>query len=690
VGAAFGPGGALSASIPGYEARDGQRDMAAAVADVIDSGGTLLAEAGTGTGKTLAYLIPAILSGHRTLISTGTKNLQEQIFRKDIPALRDALGRPFSATVMKGRSNYLCLHRWEIYRQAVEDDTATQSRLIESGDRVLVPILDRWLRQTETGDRAELVDLPENVPLWKEVAADADTCLGKECGRYEECFVTLMRQRAAESDVVIVNHHLLCADAAVRQSRYGEVVPDSPTLIVDEAHQLEDVATQYFGHAFSAQRVEDLVRDGWRAFASGQGGEDGTAGTQTPQLHVIEALTAAGDRARAFFSALEATAGSRHVTGDARVRYTAEEMRDHAAAGAELASALDRLEWLLSQPTPSRDDEPGPKSEGPDAREELVESLARRAGQLSLDLRILLDADNPAFVYFIERRARGLVLRAAPVDVSRIVSEEVLGRFRTVVLTSATLAVDGSFAYARARLGLGAAAELRVPSEFDYHSQALLYLPRRVPHPSSPEFAEAVARESMAILKESRGRAFVLFTSYTNLRTVQRILEMSLPYPILVQGTAPRGRLVEAFKRTPNAVLLGTSSFWQGVDVVGEALSCVIIDKLPFASPSDPITSARIEALRESGGDPFGELQVPLAILTLLQGLGRLIRHRGDRGVLAILDPRLRTMGYGRRFLTSLPPAPVTYEIADVAAFFSPGRTGTKRLRRPPDGAVMQ
>jgi ATP-dependent DNA helicase DinG len=671
VDAAFAPGGALSTSVRGYEAREGQREMAAAVADAIDGGGTLLAEAGTGTGKTLAYLIPAILSGHRTLVSTGTKNLQEQILRKDIPALREALGRPFSATVMKGRSNYLCLHRWEVYREAVEGETGAQTRLIESGDRVLVPILDRWLRQTDTGDRAELVDLPENVPLWKDVAADADSCLGKECAHYEDCFVTRMRQRAAESDVVIVNHHLLCADAAVRQSRYGEVVPNCPTLVVDEAHQLEDVATQYFGHAFSHQRVEDLVRDGWRTCASVPSEEEGARGTHASELHVVEALTAAGERARTFFTGLEAAAGSRHVAGDARVRYTADDMGEHAESGVELAAALDRLEWLLSQ-SARREAVPAGHTDVPDAREEALESLARRAGQLSLDLRLLLGADDPGFVYFIERRPRGLVLRAAPVDVSRIVREEVLGRFRTVVLTSATLAVDGSFAYARSRLGLSDGAELRVPSEFDYRAQALLYLPRGVPHPSAPGFAEAVARESIAILKESRGRAFVLFTSYSNLRTVQRILEMSLPYPILVQGTAPRARLVDAFKQTPHAVLLGTSSFWQGVDVVGDALSCVIIDKLPFASPSDPITAARIEALRASGGDPFGELQVPLAILTLLQGLGRLIRHRGDRGVLAILDPRLRTMGYGRRFLTSLPPAPVTYEIADVAAFFGP------------------
>ena len=664
----FAAEGALSASLAGYEAREGQREMAAAVASIIDSGGTLVAEAGTGTGKTLAYLIPAVLSGHRTLVSTGTKNLQEQILRKDIPALQEALGRPFSATVMKGRSNYLCLHRWELYRAAVDGESVSQQRLIDSGDRVLVPILERWLHQTETGDRAELVDLPENLALWKEVAADAETCLGSDCPRYDDCYVTRMRQRAAESDVVIVNHHLLCADAAVRQSRYGEVVPACPTLVVDEAHQLEDVATHYFGHAFSALRVEELVRDGWRAFAAVQPEATAGSGARAPHLHVIDALTATGERARAFFAGLDTWGGVRHVAGDTRVRYRAEDMREFATAGAELASALDRLEWVLSQVPGAA--AAGRADEG-DALEEVVEALARRAGQLSGDLRLLLGAEEPGFVYFLERRPRGLVLRAAPIDVSRIVRDDILGRFRSVVLTSATLAVDGSFDYVRTRLGLTDVAELRVPSEFDYRAQALLYLPKRMPHPSSPEFAEAVARESAAILERSRGRAFVLFTSYANLRTVQRIFEMSLPYPILVQGTAPRGRLLDAFRNTPHAVLLGTSSFWQGVDVAGDALSCVVIDKLPFASPSDPITAARIDALAADGGDPFGELQVPLAILTLLQGLGRLIRHRGDRGVLAVLDPRLRTMGYGRRFLASLPPAPVTFDLGDVAAFFA-------------------
>ena len=664
VDAAFGERGALARVVDGYEPRPGQQRMAAAVAAVIEDGGTLLAEAGTGTGKTLAYLIPAILSRHRVLVSTGTKNLQEQIFFKDLPALRDALGVPFTATLMKGRSNYLCLHRWEVYRDGVEGNTSAGGRLIESGDRVLLPIVTDWLRETKTGDRAELRDLPDDLPLWKEIAADAETCLGSECPRYGDCYVTLMRQRAAESDVVIVNHHLLCADAAVRQGAYGEVIPSCPTLVVDEAHQLEDVATQYFGVSFSTYRVEDLVNDGHRLLAVARFGPDHAA-------DVARALARVSERSRIFFAGLSL---ARTPAAESRARYTPEAMAGHADDGLMLAGALEGLEASLALAARANRNDPNDASDptgsnGPDGAND-SSALMRRAGELRADLRVLLRADDPDFVYYIENRGRGLFLRASPIDVSRVVKDALFDRFRTVVLTSATLAVDGSFEYVKGRLGIGVADELRVRSEFDYARQALLYLPRRMPPPRSPAFAEAAARETIELLKRSRGRAFVLFTSYAMLRTVQRFVEMSLAYPVLVQGTAPRSALIDRFRSTPNAVLLATSSFWQGVDVVGDALSCVIIDRLPFASPADPVTAARIEAIRGRNGEPFDEYQVPLAILALQQGLGRLIRHRSDRGVLAVLDPRLRTMGYGRRFLASLPPAPVTYDLDAVGRFF--------------------
>jgi ATP-dependent DNA helicase DinG len=681
VDAVFSRRGALARVVDGYEPREGQRTMAGAVAEVLESGGILLAEAGTGTGKTLAYLIPAILKRQRVLVSTGTKNLQEQIFFKDLPALRQALGVPFKATLMKGRSNYLCLHRFELYRDGVEGDTSVPrhgsgqagGRLIESADRVVLPIIDAWARKTETGDRAELDDLPEDLPLWKDIAASAETCLGPQCPRYGDCFVTRMRQRAAESDVVIVNHHLLCADAAVRKSAFGEVIPGCPTLVVDEAHQLEDVATQYFGIAVSNYRIDDLVRDVEHLLAAtgregppyGGGGPDvGRAFTARQVDEISRALTRIDERSRMFFAALSM---ARAATAETRARYTSETMAEQFEDGMMLVGALDGLEATLA--LAQKPVEPGT---GVETNEEAV-ALTRRAGELRDDLRFLLRATDPDFVYYLEMRGRGIFLRAAPIDVSRIVKDALFDRMRAAVLTSATLAVDGSFEYVRSRLGIRNAAEVRVSSEFDYTKQALLYLPRRMPPPRAPSFSEAVAREVIDILKRTEGRAFVLFTSYAVLRNVQRFVEMALSYPILVQGTAPRSTLIERFRSTPHAVLLATSSFWQGVDVVGEALSCVIIDKLPFASPSEPITAARIEAITARGGDAFAEYQVPLAILTLQQGLGRLIRHRSDRGVLAVLDPRLRTMGYGRRFLESLPPAPVTSDVTAIDRFLASG-----------------
>jgi len=622
--------------------------MAAAVAEVIENGGTLIAEAGTGTGKTLAYLIPAILSGQRVLVSTGTKNLQEQIFFKDLPTLREALNKPFTATLMKGRSNYLCLHRFETYRDGVDGNTSARGRLIESGDRVMLPVIDAWARKTETGDRAELRDLPEDLPLWKDVAADAETCLGSDCPRYGDCFVTLMRQRAAASDVVIVNHHLLCADAQLRKSAYGEVIPSCATLVVDEAHQLEDIATQYFGIAISNFRIDDLVRD------------VETTVMLTPDM--LQATSRVTDRSRTFFSGLSM---ARMEAAESKARYTSETFIDYFQDGAMLAGTLEGLEATLVLAGRK-----GPPYEDKGPADEMIATLARRARDLRDDLMFLIRANDADFVYYVESRGRGLFLRASPIDVSRLAKEALFDRMRATVLTSATLAVDGSFEYVKSRLGIGHASQVRVPSEFDYTRQALLYLPRRIPSPKSPTFSAAAAREVIEILKRSRGRAFVLFTSYAMLRAVQQFVEMSLPFPILVQGSAPRSTLIEQFRSTPNAVLLATSSFWQGVDVVGEALSCVIIDKLPFASPSDPVTAARIESIKMRGGDAFADYQVPLAILALQQGLGRLIRHRTDRGVLAILDPRLRTMGYGRRFLDSLPPAPVTQELTAVEYFF--------------------
>jgi ATP-dependent DNA helicase DinG len=653
--AAFAGDGPLARAMPDFEPRAGQVEMAAAVAQVFERGGVLLAEAGTGTGKTLAYLVPAILSRERVLISTGTKNLQEQIYFKDIPALREALDIPFTATCMKGRSNYLCVHKLDQLQDgagpAVHD--------------VFLPMIREWSARTEIGDRAELRDLPEDLAFWNEVSATADTCLGAECPRYDDCFVTRMRQRAAESDVVIVNHHLLCADASVRQNAYGEVIPACSRAIIDEAHQLEDVATQHFGLSVSNYRFEELARDVEKAAGSG------AIDDHSDKQEIVKALERLRDYAKAFFTEVAfAHRGDGRMKSEERVRATDESLGHTRDAAAHLTGALDLLEATLQLITPGKPDPAADETGADDARED-VQALARRAGELRTELRFLLRGGDEEYVYFVEFRGRGIFLRASPIDVSAIVRALLIDKMRTTVLTSATLTVDGGFDYIRARLGIGDADQVRLPSEFDFARQAILYLPQRMPDPRDGNFTIAAGREVIEILKRTRGRAFVLFTSYATMRAVQAIAEMALDYPILAQGSAPRSQLLDQFRATPHSVLFATASFWQGVDVVGDALSCVIIDKLPFASPGDPITAARIDAIRARGGDPFGEYQVPLAILALQQGLGRLIRHRRDRGVLAVLDPRLRTKGYGRRFIASLPPAPVVHDLARIDAFFS-------------------
>jgi ATP-dependent DNA helicase DinG len=593
------------------------------------------------------------------LVSTGTKNLQEQIFFKDIPALREALGIPFSATYMKGRANYLCLHKL---------DQLTDGSGPAAHDGFL-PIVKAWSAKTDTGDRAELEDLPEELPFWSEVAATAETCLGTECPRYDECFVTRMRQRAAASDVVIVNHHLLCADAAVRQKAFGEVIPSCSRAVLDEAHQIEDVATQYFGTSVSNYRLEELVRDSEQLLGRAARAEAFDPRTASESVKAVDKLR---ECARAFFAELAfAHRGDGRPRNDERVRATTGSLAPTADAAAHLTSALDILQSTFAlidrqSATPPAPDDTDVTPIGQD-----LAALARRAGELRDELRFLLRADGEEFVHFVEFRGRGVFLRASPIDVSGVVREVLLDRMQTLVLTSATLAVDGTFDYLRARLGIRGADEIRLASEFDFARQAILYLPERMPDPRSDHFVLAAGRQVVEIVKRTGGRAFVLFTSYATMRAVQAVAEMALTYPILVQGTAPRSQLLKQFRDTPHAVLFATSSFWQGVDVVGDALSCVIIDKLPFASPADPITAARIDAIRAGGGDPFAEYQVPLAILALQQGLGRLIRHRKDRGVLAVLDPRLRTKSYGRRFVASLPPAPVVHDLERLETFFS-------------------
>jgi len=642
----FDEAGPLARAVPEFEPRPGQRAMAAAVADAIEQGHVLLAEAGTGTGKTLAYLVPAILSGRRVLVSTGTKTLQEQIFSKDLPLLQASLGVPFKATYMKGRGNYLCLHRLDQFRD--------NPMAMAFADADTMAAIGDWAERTGTGDRAELEDLPEDLSIWSDLSAASESCVGSSCPREADCFITRMRQRAAESDIVIVNHHLLCADASVRQNAYGEVIPECHVAVIDEAHQLEDVATQYFGMAVSTYRVEDLTRDVERVIASGGCADD--------PAEMRRASDRVRDRAAFFFQALReiglAGGGGSYTARSAspdRQRVTASLLAGVQPAGAALVDALDGLQGVAALVR-----EPG----------EDVAAVGRRAGETRDELVFLLRAGDPDYVYYLEVRGRGVFLRASPIDVSTIVRELLLDRMQATVLTSATLSVAGSFDYVRRRLGVHDAAEIRLPSEFRYEEQAILYLPQGMPDPRSPVFASAASREVLEILKRTEGRAFVLFTSYSVLRDVERELASALDYPVLVQGSAPRSVLLRQFRSLGNAVLLATSSFWQGVDVVGEALSCVIVDKLPFASPAEPVTAARIEAINARGESAFDQYQLPLAILTLAQGLGRLIRHRQDRGVLAVLDPRIRSKGYGARFLEALPPAPVVTRLEDITRFF--------------------
>ena len=641
VAVVFADGGPLSSALEGFEPRDGQRRMAAALADTLTSNGTLLVEAGTGTGKTLAYLIPALLSGRRVLISTGTKTLQEQILSKDIPAVEAALGRPVRATVMKGRSNYLCLHRLE---------HANAGTFKTLADVAAFRIIGTWAEDTETGDRAEIRDLPDDTPVWSELTATTEQCLGSECPQFAECFVMKMRQRAAESELVIVNHHLLCADGSVRQGGFAEVIPETEVLVIDEAHQLEDVATQYFGFGLSHDRFDTMARDAERAGAVAGADADRLAGLTQDADRVRDA-------SRAFFAALHSSSFRLGAPGSSeRVRFTADHAAPVTAEIAGLFAALETLEATVALT--------------PDASEELL-AAGRRAGVAREELLLLTRADDPAFVFFVEMRGRHASLRAAPIDVSAIVRTLLLERAQATVLTSATLAVEGRFSYVRGRLGIQEADELLLPSEFDYRDQAIIYLPRRMPDPRSPEYGDAAAREMFALMRRTQGRGFLLFTSYAAMRHAYGLIAPHAEWPLLMQGDAPRSALLDSFRRTPHAVLFATASFWQGVDVPGDALSCVVIDKLPFASPGDPITAARLDAITAAGGSPFDDYQVPLATLTLLQGMGRLIRSRQDRGVLAILDPRLRTKGYGRRFLASFPPAPITHDLALVERFLA-------------------
>lgn len=644
----FGPGGLIARAHPEYEYRPGQIEMAEAVLRAFEEKRHLIVEAGTGTGKTLAYLVPAIAAatgrGQRVIISTGTKNLQEQLMEKDIPFLQQVLPRKFTAAYMKGRTNYACLQR---IRRAENAPVLEGLDELDYFDEVR-----QWARESQTGDRAELTELPENLSFWRHIDARSEICLGQKCPDYDACFITRMRQRAMDADIVIVNHHLFFADLALRNSEFGQVLPDYSAVIFDEAHQIEDVAAEYFGAQVSSYQLEDLVRD--------------LQQLPITSVDVNKELTRIASRVIRFgdnfwmgfrdgrgdegrFPILPGTFARKMTSGEI-------EATPLGDAYLGLDGALERLETTLD----ALQDQPLE-----------VENILRRIRQVRFDLQFIVAGDDKHFVYWMERRGRGLFLRASPIDVSGLLQDKLFERVETVVMTSATLASAGNFNFIRERLGLDDQTDdLIAPSSFDYANQAVLYLPKRMPDPRSPQFADAAAAEAINILNATEGRAFVLSTSFAGMNALYERVAREVDFPCFLQGTASKAGLLEKFRVTPNAVLFATSSFWQGVDVRGEQLSCVIIDKLPFAVPSDPVVAARQRYIDDQGGTSFYEYSVPQAIISLKQGLGRLIRSTTDRGVLAILDPRLKTKAYGRLFLESLPPCRVTSNIEDLTAMF--------------------
>ncbi|HEV2400779.1 MAG TPA: ATP-dependent DNA helicase [Candidatus Sulfotelmatobacter sp.] len=638
--------------------------MAQSVEQALEEKRHLIVEAGTGTGKTLAYLVPVIRSGKRVIISTGTKNLQEQLFYKDVPFLEQALfktGEPggrLSVCYMKGRNNYLC--RKKLY------DLTNQPVLSGLEEIEQYQAIAAWEKNTSTGDRAELAELPEASLLWHKLDGRADACIGQKCSEWERCFITEMRRRAMESDIVIVNHHLFFADLAIKLQAEGApdagILPDAAAVIFDEAHELEDVAGNYFGISVSNLRVEELARDVERSLQQHQmfsASLSGALGSLRERSHLFFSLLPSGDGRFAF---------------ETRKEFLEENGDEYGALNQALTRLSGELEGLQQKP-------------------EEVFNFVRRALEIQVQLGFALESEDRNTVFWIERRGRfgsgrggnkdknhdafsgkqHVFLQATPIDVGPILRECLWSRLESAVLTSATLAVGGGFDYIRRRLGVEHARELVLESHFDYQSQAVMYVPPDLPDPRTPQFTVKAADQIRKLLEITRGRAFVLFTSYAQMNDIYQRLLGEVEFPMLRQGDAPKSALLEEFRLTPNAVLFATSSFWQGVDVQGEQLSCVIIDRLPFAVPSDPVVAARVKAIDADGGNAFFQYQVPAAVITLKQGFGRLIRSLHDRGLLVLLDNRILKKQYGRVFIESLPNYKKTTDVRVVEQFFGVG-----------------
>jgi ATP-dependent DNA helicase DinG len=622
----LGPNGPLHQHLPGFKPRPQQQAMAQAVERVLKRNTTLVIEAGTGVGKTFAYLVPAALSGGKVIISTGTRHLQDQLYYKDLPVIRDSLNVRFKTALLKGRTNYLCVHRLQTAHEQIRVPA------LFNGLRYI----REWARRTRTGDIAELTNISEDSELWIKVTSTVDNCLGLQCPQYQRCHLVQARRAAQEADLVVINHHLLFADLVLKESGFADLLPNANAFILDEAHQLPDVASNFFGAHLSSRQLMELSRD--TVAAQRQDNPD-----------------AVGLREHA--KALEQAAMDLRLSmGQAQQRGPWSPLQQEY----KVESALEQLDVGLSGLR-------GALQKAAERGKDLA-NCYRRAGELAALLNLM--RDNPqAAVQWFETFSRGFILHHTPLEVADTFRRHMQSYSCAWVLTSATLAVSGDFEHFTSRLGLEQAECIQLDSPYNFARNALLYLPKGLPEPGSPAYTSAVIDTALPILEASGGRTFMLFTSHRALKEALDLLAGRVDYPLLVQGTAPRRELLERFREAGNAVLLGTSSFWEGVDVRGAALSCVIIDKLPFASIADPVLQARLAAITANGDNPFIAYQVPQAVIALKQGIGRLIRDERDTGVLMICDPRLTTKSYGRAFRDSLPNMPVTHELTDVESF---------------------
>lgn len=641
----FGRSGILACHLPGYEARPGQQQMAEAVSRVLGEPDprSLVVEAETGLGKTLAYLIPAVLSGRKVVVSTNTRNLQDQILKGEIPFIQQYIDSGLKALSVKGRQNYLCLYRWHQYRAAGEQELFADR---EDGR------IAAWLMETEFGDRSELKWLSGSSPVWQKICCQSHFCLGSDCPDSSACFLNRLRREAARSDLLVVNHHLLFSDLAVRRSGYGEVLPRYEAVIFDEAHHLEEVATAFFGYSFTRYQVLDLVADVERRALSE------LTGKKKKQQAVLGAARAVDGHLEQFFSQFPPEKGRFPLSGLLEKQPGLVSGRDTMVRGlTRLADAMEGLDSLA---------EPW-EQYGARALD-----LAARLEAITAESFSDLPEEEIRSVHWYERREKNLVLTSTPIDVADDLRETLYSMVRSTVFTSATLSTHGDFSYFKQRLGLPEYTEtISFPSPFDYEGRSLLYVPdQRFPEPNAPGYATSLHEQIEKLVRLSRGRALILFTSNQAMERAYAALRDKLEFPLLVQGETSRHELLSQFAARHESVLFAVASFWEGVDIPGESLSLVIIDKLPFEVPTDPVMMARIHRIRAAGGNPFFDFQVPRAVLSLRQGVGRLMRTTGDRGVMAVLDARLFTKAYGRRFIKSLPPSPLCRDLERVRTFF--------------------